>query len=423
MPTGTSPNRSSVISWKYDVFLSFREEDTGKSFTDHLYHALNQEGIKPFRDEDQNLASHNYSSSVNAIEESRFAIIVLSKKYPVSTRLLDQLVKILELKNKDRLTVIPVFYHVDPAHLRRQLEECGKIFAQHEQDFQQNIEKVNKWKSALTEVASVSGWDLKDRHESGFIKEIVGDIFRQLKRTFPCYHKDFLVGMDSRMDKMESLLSLDKQDDDVRTVGICGERGIGKTTLAGEVFKKIHGKFDSCAFIDNVREECEKHGMPHLQQQLYQILLNRDESTTTLKSKKVLIILDDVDQVEQIETLVGKWRRQDDCLRPGSRVIVTTTKNHLLSRYGEGNIYEVDKLNNNEALQLLRRKAFKDNCILDDYIELCNDVVEIAEGHPLTLQSMASFLFGRTVDEWSDTIAKLKKNPTQFKSVLIDLFR
>ncbi|XP_060669189.1 TMV resistance protein N-like [Ziziphus jujuba] len=269
----------------------FREEDTDKSFTDHLYHALNQKGINPFRDEDQNLASQNSSS--NAIEESRFAIIVLLEKYADSTRLVDQLVKIVDLKNQLRLTVFPIFYHMDPAHLRRQSEECGKTFSQHEQDFQQNIEKVNEWKKALTEVANISGWDLRDR------------------------------------------------------------------------------------------EKFEKYDKIQLQQHLYQILSDIDECNwsddiaidllrTRLKSKKVLITLDDVDQLEQLETLVGNWRRQHDCLGPRSRVIVTTTKNHLLPGYEEGNIYEVDKLTNNEALQLLHWKAFKDNCILDDYTELCS---------------------------------------------------
>ncbi|KAJ0532447.1 putative TIR domain-containing protein [Helianthus annuus] len=36
----------------YKVFLSFRGEDTRHTFTDHLYKALIQAGIRTFRDND-----------------------------------------------------------------------------------------------------------------------------------------------------------------------------------------------------------------------------------------------------------------------------------------------------------------------------------------------------------------------------------
>ncbi|KAI5570219.1 hypothetical protein BDE02_11G012300 [Populus trichocarpa] len=38
---------------KYQVFLSFRGEDTRKNFTDHLYTALVQAGIHTFRDDNE----------------------------------------------------------------------------------------------------------------------------------------------------------------------------------------------------------------------------------------------------------------------------------------------------------------------------------------------------------------------------------
>jgi hypothetical protein len=38
---------------KYQVFLTFRGEDTRKNFTDHLYTALVQAGIHTFRDDDE----------------------------------------------------------------------------------------------------------------------------------------------------------------------------------------------------------------------------------------------------------------------------------------------------------------------------------------------------------------------------------
>lgn len=42
---------SSSESWKHDVFLSFREDGTRKTFVDHLYSALIQQGIYTYKDD------------------------------------------------------------------------------------------------------------------------------------------------------------------------------------------------------------------------------------------------------------------------------------------------------------------------------------------------------------------------------------
>ena len=81
-----SPSSSSTPQWKYDVFLSFRGEDTRNSFTDHLYVALRQKGIITFRDEEKLERGKSISPELlKAIEESRFVIVILSKNYATST--------------------------------------------------------------------------------------------------------------------------------------------------------------------------------------------------------------------------------------------------------------------------------------------------------------------------------------------------
>ena len=81
-----SSSSSSSRKWKYDVFLSFRGEDTRKNFTDHLYATLKQKGIITFRD-DKNLNRGEPISPelLKAIEESMFAIVILFKNYASST--------------------------------------------------------------------------------------------------------------------------------------------------------------------------------------------------------------------------------------------------------------------------------------------------------------------------------------------------
>ena len=87
---------SSSPGCKYDVFLSFRGDDTRKTFTDHLYAGLTQKGISTFRD-DEKLQQGTLIAPelLKAIEESRFAVVILSKDYASSRWCLIELAKML----------------------------------------------------------------------------------------------------------------------------------------------------------------------------------------------------------------------------------------------------------------------------------------------------------------------------------------
>ena len=116
----SSPSSSSR-KWKYDVFLSFRGEDTRKSFIDHLYTTLKQKGIFGFRDDEELERGKPIKPELlEAIEESLYAIVILSKNYASLTWCLDELVKIMECKDKIGLIVHPIFYDVDPFEVRKQ---------------------------------------------------------------------------------------------------------------------------------------------------------------------------------------------------------------------------------------------------------------------------------------------------------------
>ncbi|MED6111315.1 hypothetical protein PIB30_051307 [Stylosanthes scabra] len=87
-------------SRKYHVFLSFRGEDTRTGFTSHLYAALTRKGITTYKD-DYNLRKGDVISHelLKAIEDSMFALIVLSPNYASSPWCLDELCKILDCNN------------------------------------------------------------------------------------------------------------------------------------------------------------------------------------------------------------------------------------------------------------------------------------------------------------------------------------
>ncbi|RDX98581.1 TMV resistance protein N, partial [Mucuna pruriens] len=166
-----------VTEWlpRYDIFLSFRGEDTRYSFTGFLNHALQREGFRTFMDDEGLEGGDQISSTlIKAIETSRLSIVVLSENYAYSSWCLDELVNILEcMKAKNRL-VWPIFYKVEPSTVRYQRKSFGEAMAAHGRKYGNDSDKVLKWKSALVEVANLKGWPLKaDQYECELIENVV----------------------------------------------------------------------------------------------------------------------------------------------------------------------------------------------------------------------------------------------------------
>ena len=118
---------------KFDVFLSFRGEDTHLGFIGHLYKALCQQGINIFIDDNLQRREEISASLLKIIESLRISIIVFSENYASSTWCLDELAKIVECKNYDQL-VWPAFYNVDLSEVRNQKGKYGKVLSKHEKN-------------------------------------------------------------------------------------------------------------------------------------------------------------------------------------------------------------------------------------------------------------------------------------------------
>ncbi|KAK3211630.1 hypothetical protein Dsin_016336 [Dipteronia sinensis] len=156
---------------KYDVFLSFRGEDTRNYFTSHLYAALCRSNIKSFIDGFEVRKGDEISSSLsNAIQSSSLSIIVFSRNYATSSWCLKELLGILECNKTKGLVILPVFYHVSPYGIIKQMETYDEAFAKHEKSFNKMNDNFQKWRDALIEVANLSGWDLNqyDRYVTYF---------------------------------------------------------------------------------------------------------------------------------------------------------------------------------------------------------------------------------------------------------------
>ncbi|KAM5549898.1 hypothetical protein ABKV19_001026 [Rosa sericea] len=397
--------------WKYDVFLSFRGDDTRKTFTDHLFTALEHQGIITFRDDPELQKGEAISPALfAAIEESRFALIVMSQNYASSTWCLDELVRILECM-KARGTVLPIFYDVDPSDVRKQTGSFKRAFANHEERFKDDKEKVQRWRSALTEVASFSGWNSKEWYESKLIRDIVEVTCKGLQPTSYSYAEN-LVGIYSRLHRVNLLLTVGVND--VRFIGIWGMGGIGKTTMVRAVHERISHEFEFNFLLTDVRNSVEKGGLLNLQKQLLSgigakkaDILDLQEGATILKRllrhKKVLLILDDVNHSSHLEYLAGN----PEWFGSGSRVLITTRNEHLLIEHGVEKRLKVEELNDDDSLQLFSRKAFKRGYPEEDFLGLSKSVVRYAKGLPLALEVLGSFLYQRDLSKWNSALRKL----------------
>ena len=90
----SSSNSSSMLSLeKYDVFLSFRGEDTRRNFTSPLYEALLQKKIETYIDYQLEKGDEITPALIKAIEDSCISIVIFSKNYASSKWCLDELSK------------------------------------------------------------------------------------------------------------------------------------------------------------------------------------------------------------------------------------------------------------------------------------------------------------------------------------------
>ncbi|XP_021820212.1 TMV resistance protein N-like [Prunus avium] len=114
-----------------------------------------------------------------------------------------------------------------------------------------------------------------------------------------------------------------------------------------------------------------------------------------LRHKKIILVLDDVDQLEQLENLAGVgWFGE------GSRVIITTKDSGLLNSHGIESIYHVQELNDDQALELFSLNAFGRSEPPKDFSELAQRAIAYAQGLPVALTLLGSHLCNKRIHRW-----------------------
>ena len=257
--------------------------------------------------------------------------------------------------------------------------------------------------------------------ESQFIQEIIERISSKILCRTHLFVTQYPIGVNSRATEIEKLLHIESND--IRMVAIHGLGGIGKTTIARAVYNKIVCDFEESVFLDNVKE---RSGTIDDIIRLQEILLSKFLRDGKLKGdnisrgitmimerlchKKVLLVLDDVDERKQIENLLGKC----NWLAPGSRIlIITRDKDVLTTLVQDSLIHEVVGMNQHEALELFSLYAFQKIEPKDGYLQLSKQIIDYANGLPLALRIIGSDLYGKDLCYWESALKKYEKIPNK----------
>ncbi|CAL9223940.1 unnamed protein product, partial [Arabidopsis halleri] len=410
----SSSSLSSHI-WRYHVFPSFHGPDVRKGFLSHLHYHFASKGITTFNDEKIDKGQTIGPELVQAIRESRVSIVLLSKKYASSSWCLDELVEILNCEEDDRQVVVTIFYDVDPSDVRKQEGDFGSAF---EKTCQGKSEEVKqRWSKALAHVATIAGeHSLNWANEADMIQKIATDVSNKLNLT-PSRDFEGMVGLEAHLTKLDSLLCL--ECDDVKMIGIWGPAGIGKTTIARALHNQLSSSFPFICFMGNLRGIFKSlMGVDDydsklcLQNQLLSKILNQKDMRVHhlgaikewLQDKRVLIVIDDVDDLEQLEVLA----KEQSWFGYGSRIIVTTKDKKILKEHGINDIYHVDFPSKKEALEILCLSAFKQSSPWDGFEELAKKVAEFCGNLPLGLSVVGSSLHGESKHQWELQLYRLE---------------
>ncbi|KAI4364299.1 hypothetical protein MLD38_020410 [Melastoma candidum] len=424
-PSSSSPSLSPS---KYDVFLSFRGQDTRHTIISHLYHALCQKGIRTFHHRSELKSGDRRDKLFEAIEGSRIAVIMFSENYARSKWCLNEPAKIMDQQKLDKIKALPIFYRVSPGEVRLHKKENGEkgcyqsAMEEMEARYRDDPKMVQRWREALWLGGDLIGYPMGNgQDENSVVQDTVKAVLKTLNRV-PLDVATYPVGIDRHVKEIKKLLHIDPHANDVLMLGLHGQGGAGKTTLSKGICNDIAKEFDSWCFLRDIRKRASKviDGLEHLQLMLLRDLLSEEGLTVSsvdegkqlikerLSNKRVLVILDDVDDWIQFDALAGNL----NWFGAGSRIIITTRNSRVLSSDRVQHVYPLNLLLEEEATNLFRLHAFgniQGQTKIDQ--KLVDRFVKYANGLPLALEVLGRYLRGRGAKDWKGKLKELANSP------------
>ncbi|KAJ4981379.1 hypothetical protein NE237_032216 [Protea cynaroides] len=411
-----------------EVFISYKNGHPSSDFTKLLHRHLKEKEIQAFMDWNDLRAGQPLSPEFSrGIQSSKISIPVICDTYVESKWCLCELAEMVECYESKGQIIMPIFFKVKPTDVQNHKGIVKALFKVHKQD-----ERILIWKNALRLVGGMAGYKVKD---DGDHENVVKTFVERVLTLLSCFVADVEhpVKLSTWVEDIEKQLG-----SGFAFVGIYGERGIGKTTIAKALFKRYYREFGKKCIIENISEKVSKGAasegetskgkssnvLQNLQKQFIEdisekkldfyisdVVKGKKLMKESLGGKRVLLILDGVDSKDQFEAFAIEF----NWLSNESKIIITSRKKKFLQSYriDEAKMYSPQKLDEGQSLELFCWHTFsKKQPSTNDYSQICRDVVILAKGLPLNLVKLADFLTNSNEEDlevWEKSLEQLKK--------------
>ncbi|VVB12429.1 unnamed protein product [Arabis nemorensis] len=329
---------------------------------------------------------------------SSVAIMILSNSYVCSRQSLDHLVAIMEHWKATGLVIIPIYFKVTLSDICGLKGRFEAAFLQLQSSLQED--RVQKWKAAVTEIVSIGGLEWPKGTQLMLAEEVV----RNASLRLYLRNSKNLAGIFS--------LLHNSQSSNVEIVGIWGMAGVGKTSIAREVFEILAPHYDLCYFLQDFHLMCQLKGLGQLRDDFFSKVFGEEKLSicacdTKLSfmrdrfhNKTILIVLDDVSNARDAEAVVGGF----GWFSHGHTIILTSRRKQVLVQCKVKELFEIQKLCESESFRLCKQYLNGENPVI-------SELVSCSSGIPLALRVLVTSISKQHVENMKGHLQSLRKNP------------
>ncbi|VVB00590.1 unnamed protein product [Arabis nemorensis] len=328
--------------------------------------------------------------------KSSVGILVLSdSSFARSSQSLDHLVAIMEHGKATNHEIIPIYFKVTHADL------CGfeAAFLQYQNSVQ--ADRVQKWKTTMTEIASINGHEWTKGTQFMVTEEVVRDACLRL------YLKN-----SKNVARVLAFLNHSQSPSEAEIVGLWGMAGIGKTCIAREIFGRLAPQYDLTYFIQDFDLLCKEKGVRQMRDDFFSKIFREEKPSISacdikpsfmrdwFHSKTILVVLDDVNCSRDVEAVVGGF----GWFSHGHRIILTSRRKQVLVKCKVKEPYEIQKLCEFESFRLCKQ-------YLNGEIWFISKLMSCTSGIPLAINVFGSSVSKQNINNMKFHLISLRRDP------------